>query len=87
MQHSSQKILIESERFNNTPPRVSFTIEEEIFGPQYEGILDRSIHYRNIQLTGGQFFGFRGKGISIFFKVHQISRRPVSRIPLDVDFG
>ncbi|PKY30136.1 hypothetical protein RhiirB3_447074 [Rhizophagus irregularis] len=64
MQHSSQKILIESERFNNTPPRVPFTIEEEIFGPQYEGILDRSIHYRNIQLTGGQFFGFRGKGIS-----------------------
>ncbi|PKC69872.1 hypothetical protein RhiirA1_455446 [Rhizophagus irregularis] len=49
MQHSSQKILIESERFNNTPPRVPFTIEEEIFGPQYER---------------GQFFGFREKGIS-----------------------
>ncbi|CAB4439040.1 unnamed protein product [Rhizophagus irregularis] len=42
---------MESERSNNTPPRVPFTIEEEIFGPQYEGILDGSIPYRNIQLT------------------------------------
>ncbi|CAG8683883.1 7138_t:CDS:2, partial [Rhizophagus irregularis] len=49
--HSGQKLLIESERFNNTPPCVPFTIEEEIFGPQYEGVLDRSIPYRNIQLT------------------------------------
>ncbi|CAG8572995.1 hypothetical protein GLOIN_2v1764763 [Rhizophagus irregularis DAOM 181602=DAOM 197198] len=42
---------MESERSNNTPPRVPFTIEEEIFGPQYEGILDGNLPYRNIQLT------------------------------------
>ncbi|CAG8668615.1 13077_t:CDS:2 [Funneliformis caledonium] len=28
--------ICKSERFNNTPPRVSLTIEENIFGPQYE---------------------------------------------------
>ena len=42
---------MESERSNNTPSLVPETIEEEIFGPQYEGILNGSIPYRKIQLT------------------------------------
>ena len=45
---------MESERSNNTPPRVPLTDEEDIFDPfdpQYESTLDRSILYYKIQPT------------------------------------
>ncbi|PKY40190.1 hypothetical protein RhiirA4_453506 [Rhizophagus irregularis] len=42
---------MESESSNSISPRVPETIEEEIFGPQYEGILNGSISYCRIQPT------------------------------------
>ncbi|CAB5393844.1 unnamed protein product [Rhizophagus irregularis] len=41
---------MESERSNNTSPRVPLTDEEE-FDPQYESTINRSIHYYKIQPT------------------------------------
>ncbi|PKC52831.1 hypothetical protein RhiirA1_480581, partial [Rhizophagus irregularis] len=72
--HSGQKLLIESERFNNTPSRVPFTIEE--LKKKYLGPNMKTHHFEVSSLD------FEGR-----VSVYQISRRPVSRIPLDVDFG
>ena len=42
---------MESEKSNSITPQTPLNIEEEIFGPQYEVILNRSIPYHKIQLT------------------------------------
>ena len=42
---------MESERSNNIPPRVPLTVEEDIFGPNYRDILNRSITNHENQAT------------------------------------
>ncbi|CAB4496161.1 unnamed protein product [Rhizophagus irregularis] len=57
---------MESNSSNNTPPLVPETIEEEIFGPQYEGILNGSIPYHYSTHCTYQFSkGIRSRGSEI----------------------